>query len=266
MYKHEAKHPFAGPPQEPRIEDIEDLFGEFVRAIGGKRGHEFHSAQSGEKNADFVLPNEKLIIEVKTLEAPLNYSKEGAERIRAIFEKLDVPFAEFFPFLTGHGPIPSDVGAEMFRVVRQNIRSDIRKSYRQLDSTWSAVGDKSFRRVILLANSGVSVLPEISIFSMVSGVMWKDDYWGKGVDALIFYSGNVVNKVGRSKRVYKTWLPMFVNDEVNRSFDGLLDRLGARFNIFASVRAGEPDQTPMFFDAWSDVLEFSRRSTPMRPK
>lgn len=250
----------------PRIEDIEDLFGEFAVAIGGRRGTDFHTPSDGEKSADFVLPAEKLIIEVKTLEASLNYSEAGAVRIRQIFEKLDVPFAEFLPFLMGQGPIPADVSAEMFRVTRQNLRSDVRKAYKQLQSTSLAIGDSSYRRVLLIANSGVSVLPEISVFSMLSGVMWKDDYWAKGVEAVVFFSGNISNKLKFSERVYRTWFPFFKNDDVNRSFNRVLDLLGTRFLKFLSARSGEPDQTPMFFQAWSDVMEFSARSTPMRPK
>lgn len=264
--RHEAKHPFRAAPTVPRIEDIEGLFGEFASAIGGVRGSNFNAPSDGQKSADFVLPAEKLIIEVKTLEASLNYSEAGAVRLRQIFEKLDVPFAEFFPFLTGQGPIPTDIAAEMFRVTRQNLRSDVRKAYKQLQSTSVAVGDPSYRRVLLIANSGVSVLPEISIFSMLSGVMWKDDYWSKGVEAVVFFSGNIGNSFKFSDRVYRTWLPMFENDDANRSFGGVLDLLGTRFLKFLSARSGEPDQTPMFLKAWSDVMEFSARSTPMRPK
>lgn len=264
--QHEESYPFDKAPTDPVIEDIEQLFWEFLKPQGARRGSDFFQQSSSKKNADFVLPNEKLILEIKELEVPLNYSKEGAERVVAVLKKLDVPIEEMLPFLMSVGPIPLDVGAEFFRIVRQNLRSDIRKGYRQLQATWHALGDSSYRSVLVLANSGVSMLPEVSIRAMILGEMNSGSYWSKGVEAVVFYSGNVSNILDFSSRVYKTWVPLFANDDINRSFGGILDRLGTDFLIFKSKRAGETNQYPIFLENIEEIQALARRSKGVRPK
>ena len=213
--------------------------------------------------ADAVFPELGIIIELKMIDP--DFSEETIFRtLDQICSQEGVGMEECLPFILGVGPLPLDIGAVAVKRLRNNLRANIRKAKRQLNSTRELLKDESYKRVLLMANSGVTMMPEVNIVGMILAIIAKSGYWSE-IDAMIYWSGNASNKYPWSNRHYKSWQPVFENDEKNASFGGALDRMGTKFLKFCSERQGEPDQNPMFLDKQAS-LQLMTSGKLLRPK
>jgi hypothetical protein len=261
---HESEHPFDQAPSEPFIENLDEVFQEFTRTIGGTVPLDSLIGQSTiPKSADAVFADEKLIVELKTLEVGLS-DATIFKTLEEICESAEVSMTECVPFLANSQPLPIDIQSEVYRRIRKRIRASIKDARKQLVATRMTASSGQLKTCLIVANSGITMFPQSMLLNTIAAEMHRENHWAD-IDGLVYWSGNVFYRSRASSRSNTIWIPAYRNDETKMRFDGSLDRLGTKFLMFLSHRAGEQKQAPLFLDP-SEAFQLLDRSKSYRPR
>ena len=130
---------------------FEQLFDSFIRQhLDGSRVDEKFPEflSSGSKNADYVFPNDQVLIELKSLEQSHDGQSYLEDIVKEAFRKAKLPVSP--------PPWPRKVRQLLDRKVNNSLKNAVRSANMQLKVTDQTLGG-GFGRVLLVAISDVTV-------------------------------------------------------------------------------------------------------------
>ena len=209
----------------------ESTFDAFVVRIGGSRIDTLHSDLSVQ-NADYVLPHEKVIIELKTLETEVGDTDQFREKMnvanRRLFKKhKKTPLA-----------LDPDASSEYLKAFIELYRAPLariaKKANAQIKSTKRNLGYLDHQGILLLINDGFRELPPRLMLATLARILNGSC---SSIRAMIYLTNHYVvipgDEYGRV-----LWVPLYADAEG----DGLVDfvnRLGTAWFDYCEA-LGQP--------------------------
>lgn len=141
--------------------NIDEEFYEAMRSIGGKRPAEIDPNASNALNADVVLPDDGVILEVKTLMSDPSERSEHIEKVSAIYRKWigrpGVPIV-FGQVAINTSDVPEALAFELLRTLAGPIRTGVTKANKQIRELKRSLGMPEAHGVLVLCNAGATTL------------------------------------------------------------------------------------------------------------
>lgn len=201
--------------------DLEAFFDNFVASVGGLRVQDLVEVPAGVKNADYVFPDDQVILELKIFEAEFTdsvaFKKKRVETINRWFAegKADVRW------LTGAATEP-DLDVAILDLLRKPIKERVAAANRQLRETKELLGMQDTAGVMIALNDGFyDIEPRATLYLLATALgdrMSSTD----GFVHLNFRTKIVLP--GDSRETF-FWLKR-LRDNENQKLAGFLDELG----------------------------------------
>lgn len=216
--------------------DVEELFDEFVVSVGGKLIKEIVDDSPTFQNADYLFRQEKVILELKTLENDHLAGGGLLDRFhKALGKANDIVIDEpgYYPDLAL--PTPS-----AFRgVTEEPLRRTLKKANRQLKETAAHFEMEDAQKVILVNNDGLlSLGPEETVATLAS-ILSREF---SSTDGFVYFTTNIWIR-GAEDEPVQLWAPNCA-EHTDPSLIDFLKRLGYQWFDFLGDKIGGWDRPP----------------------
>lgn len=144
------------PPPIP----VEDTCNRFIPTAGGQLVSQLIAQTPGFENADYLFPNQNVVLELKEVITEFGSNKYVLSRFKQLVEQLMIDQPDWKPsLLGGTGDYPYWFHEGFLAAFRRPLSRIIEKANRQLKSTKSYFKRDEARGVILFVNDGFISLP-----------------------------------------------------------------------------------------------------------
>src|SRR5262249_8165565 len=168
----------------------------FVLTAGGEPVGP-HIKRPGVKNADYMFPSAKVIIELKILETEFAHTKQTLEKVDQLIEQ--------YP-----GVDPDDMTKplrrELLLLLRKPLQRIINTANRQIKETKRDLGLIDWSGIILCVNDGFRSAPPLMVLGLLAHILSKTSY--SNTDALIYQTNHYV-ELPNSPYAHLLWHPMY---------------------------------------------------------
>lgn len=196
----------------------EPTFNTFVERMGGHRIDTLHPAPDVQ-NADYIFPQEKIIIELKTLETEVGNTDQFREKMTVINRRL---YAKYKKTPLSLDPeVTAEYLKAFIELYRAPIARIIKKANAQIKSTKQNFGYDDYQGILLLINDGLKELPPRPMLATLGRILKGSC---SSIRAVVYLTNHYViipgDEYGRV-----LWVPLYADAEG----DGLVDivnRLG----------------------------------------
>ena len=203
----------------------EATFNLFVERFGGRRIDAIHHALEVQ-NADYVFPEDKVIIELKTIETEIHNTDQFREKMTVLNRRILARFKK--------GPLSLDpvVQREWLKgfvdLYRPPIARLIKKANAQIKSTSQNLGYADYKGVLLLVNDGLKELPPRLMLPTLGRVLTGSC---SSIRAVIYLTNHYViipgDEYGRI-----IWAPLYANPDEDDQLVEFVNRLGKEWFDF----------------------------------
>lgn len=150
--------------------NIDEIFFEAMRSIGGKRPTEIDSSCEETDNADIVLQRDNVIAEVKTLMEDPRDKKDFSEKYGTMYRKWSrqgkVP-PQAGPIKIETSKIPEECAREFLLHITRRVKANVSKSNRQIRQLKQTLGMPTAKGLLVLCNSGNAFLqPDVLLYGL----------------------------------------------------------------------------------------------------
>lgn len=199
----------------------ENTFNDFVESVGGQRIDTLHPKLNF-PNADYVFPDEKVIIELKTLETEVQNTDQFREKMGIVHRKL---YAKYRKTPLALDPkVTAEYLKAFIELFRAPLARIVKKANSQIKSTKQNLNYADYQGILLLVNDSLKELPPRLILATLARILNGSS---SSIRAMIYLTNHYVvipgDEYGRV-----LWVPLYADAEG----DGLVDfvnRLGAQW-------------------------------------
>jgi len=177
--------------------NIDEEFAEAMRYIGGKRPVEINPDVSNTLNADIILPDDGVILEVKTLMSDPSHQSGHIEKVSAIYHKwaglpgVPIAFGEVTIDTSG---VPEKMAFELLRTLSGPIRAGVTKSNKQIRELKKSLGMPKAHGVLVMCNAGATTLTPHFVMHALHHALGKRH---SSINSLIYLTYGVPVKMPR---------------------------------------------------------------------
>ncbi len=142
-----------------------------MRSIGGLQPSEIKSTQNGPENADIVLRNDNVIIEIKTLMEDPRDKHEFHVKHTAMYQKWvaagKVPAQRGSTITIKTSEIPVDCAREYLKSITVSVKTAVKKANNQIKATKLSLGMPDAAGLLVVCNTGNSLLrPDVLLHGL----------------------------------------------------------------------------------------------------
>ena len=197
----------------------------FVVGFGGELVAPLIKSQ-GVQNADYLFREERVIVELKTLQTEF-------------FDPLLVRIGETAKALC-EGPTEDafvTFERRLFGILEAPLARIVKKANRQIRETKDALGLQGHRGIVLCINDGFIGFPPFFVTDLLHRILVRERF--SSTHALIYMTNHVV-RVNEGDHAGFLWWP-YVGPKDTDELKAFIDRLGEGWARFASVRLGQDE-------------------------
>jgi hypothetical protein len=240
----------------PTFIDIEERFSEFVSTFrgGSKVTDLVQDIPSGMLNADFFLPEDKVIAELKCLQSDSADPETESKRIAESYVHLGYSGSDFLGWLFRGEVMPERVAQRVFATRSRSIVEAIKKANKQIRATKHLLNEPGAKGLVLIANDhNYGFTPEQILHVIARAFRAMSDCH---TDCVVYFTPNVYHDVGDD--IARTiWIPLY---NVGREgFADFVNEFGAAWLDHAE-RLGTPYLTREVGD---DLLDKVAKASPV---
>lgn len=251
-------------PFEPDDLSSESVFDGAVKSFGGMRTTDYLGENLAHRNADWVFPKRRAIVEHKELTA----SFTDAPTFKDAAVELGLRYAS-----TGRANIfgvPNSeenwlsYGREYAQLFRKPLRRVLESANRQLRETRTKLGWSTGSNVLVLSNRSLVQITPLAICVVIEGILTD---LPSEIHGVAYVTNHYVDIPG-SELANVVWLPVYRRDgQVSRQLINFVDGLGAEFMRHLAEAKGDLPETRTQFRAGSeDALRVLRGRPITGPK
>jgi hypothetical protein len=199
----------------------------FVLTAGGEPVGP-HIKRQGIKNADFMFPNAKVLIELKVLQTEFAHTKQTLQKVDELIAK--------YP-----GMDPDDrtrpLRRELLLLLRKPLQRVINTANRQIKETKQELGLTDWSGITVCINDGFRSAPPLLVLGLLAHVLSKTSY--SNTDALIYQTNHYV-ELPSSPYAHLLWHPTY-SDHASDELVQFVNDLGRKWRQFSNVEDGPYD-------------------------
>lgn len=196
----------------------------------------------GVKNADYMFPAAKVIVELKVLQTEFARTKEMLFKVEELIAK--------YPSVD-----PDDrtlpLRRELLLLLRKPLQRIINTANRQLKETKRELGLADWNGIIVCVNDGFRSAPPHLVFDLLTQVLSQTSY--SNTDALIYQTNHYV-ELPDSPYAYLLWYPTY-SDRAHDALVEFVNDLGRKWRQYSAVEAG-----PFQVSEERETVDLSRAS------
>ena len=193
----------------------EEHWVQFISRVGGELVAPFIKRQ-GIKNADFMFPGARVVLELKVVVTELAHSAQMLAKLDALL----VQFPDGFSDLR--------LQRELFSMLRAPLKRILKTANRQIRETKQELGLVGWRGLIVLVNDGFRGAPPDLVIGLVSEIMATESY--SSCDGLIYQTNHLVELRDNPYAVW-LWIPMY-NPRKTDDFVEFVNKIGREWRAF----------------------------------
>lgn len=243
-------------PWKPKLIDIELEFTSFVRGYrDGKTLSEFlPDIPPGLLNADFVLPLDNVIAELKVLRADAADGATYASRLASSYRHFGYTEADLFAHVFRGQEMPRKVAARIFSMSKRIIVQAIEKANKQIRSTRGILGTNDSKGLVLLANDSNFGFSHAQMIGIIANSFANLKV--KHIDYIVYFTPNVYHDTG-DDIAKQFWTPVY--NVGSEDFGDFVNPLGKAWLDYVD-QIGDP---AIEREAGDDLFEKYADATPI---
>ncbi|MHA6299452.1 hypothetical protein [Devosia sp. CAU 1758] len=216
----------------PPVIEIESTIADFVRTFrDGLPLSEFVEIPTGVLNADFFFPNDRVVVELKSLDKDAMDAETFSRRVMSAYKALGYELPDFVRWAFGQVPMANNVSRRVYASSTRPIIECVKKACKQIAATRRILGMNDAQGLVMVANSANLGLTAHQIMdSVLRGYELKAD---KKLDAAVYLTPNVYHDMGDNVP-YELWVPI-AGDHLQQ----FVDDLGSAWFDFRVANHGE---------------------------
>lgn len=200
---------------------------EFVQGVGGALVAPLITRQ-GVKNADFIFPAYKTIVEMKIIESEIGLDNNMKERIYKISEKYDsIPQNVAWPKFEN----------EISEILIKPLRRIVTKANQQIKQTKIELNLPAYSGIILLVNDNTRSIDANLMINIVAKAMLRGNFGS--TNAVIYLTNHYVAVKGHPIASL-LWVPMYRSDDDHHLSD-FINWLGRKWFDYVEKEDGPFD-------------------------
>jgi hypothetical protein len=208
---------------------------QFIPRVGGELVGP-HIKQQGVKNADFMFPDARVVIELKVVVTELAHSEQ-------MLAKVDALLARFPDGLSDPG-----LERELFSILRVPLKRILKTANRQIRETKQYLGLVGWRGLIVLVNDGFKGAPPDLVIGLVGDIMANERY--SSCDGLVYQTNHLV-ELQDNPYANWLWVPMY-NPRKTDDFVEFVNHIGREWRAFHEEIDG-----PFQYSVEQETMDFS---------
>ncbi|MGF7151458.1 hypothetical protein FHS96_005124 [Sphingomonas zeicaulis] len=208
---------------------------EFIPRVGGELVAP-HIKRQGVKNADFMFPYSRVVLELKVVVTELAHSEQ-------MLAKVDAAFAQF-----PGGLSDPYLQRELFSILRVPLKRILKTANRQIRETKQELGLVGWRGLIVLVNDGFRGIPPDLAIGLVGDIMASESY--SSCDGLIYQTNHLV-ELRDNPYANWLWIPMY-NPRKSDDFVEFVNHIGREWRAFHEEIGG-----PIEYSAEHETMDLS---------
>lgn len=205
----------------------EPHWNKFVLTAGGEPVAPYIKRQ-GVKNADYMFPASKVIVELKILQTEFAHTKQMLERVEALIAKFPEPDLD---------DKSHPLRRELLLLLRKPLQRIINTANRQIKETKRELGLNDWKGIIVCVNDGFRAAPPHLVIGLLSHILAQTDY--SNTDALIYQTNHYV-EIPDNPYAVLLWTPAY-SERAGDDLVAFVNDLGRRWRAYASEVSGPPD-------------------------
>lgn len=221
----------------------EEHWVQFVPRVGGELVAP-HIKQQGVKNADFMFPDARVVIELKVVVTELAHSEQ-------MLAKVDALSARYPDGLADPG-----LESELFSILRAPLKRIIKTANRQIRETKQYLGLVGWRGLIVLVNDGFKGVPPDLVIALIGDIMASERY--SSCDGLVYQTNHLV-ELRDNPYASWLWVPMY-NPRKTDDFVEFVNHIGREWRAFHEEIDG-----PFEYSAEQETIDFSNSYVVIGP-
>jgi len=213
----------------------EEHWVQFISRVGGELVAP-HIKRQGVKNADFMFPNARVILELKVVVTELAHSEQALAKVEALSAK--------FP----NGLPDPGLERELLSILRDPLKRILKTANRQIRETKQELGLVGWRGLIVFVNDGFRGVPPDLVMGLVSDIMANESY--SSCDGLVYQTNHLVELKSNPNAVW-LWVPMY-NIGKTEDFIKFVNYIGREWRKFHQEISG-----PFEYSEEHEEIDFS---------
>lgn len=213
----------------------------FVLTAGGEPVG-LHIKRQGIKNADYIFPTAKVIVELKILQTEFAHTKQTLQKVDELIAK--------YP-----GVDPDDrtkpLRRELLLLLRKPLQRIINTANRQLKETKQELGLADWNGITVCINDGFRSAPPLMVLSLLAHVLSQTSY--SNTDALIYQTNHYV-ELPDSPYAHLLWYPTY-SDRASDALVEFVNDLGRKWRQYSAAEDGPYDVSEEY-----ETLDLTRAS------
>ena len=198
--------------------DIEQIFGQVVKEVGGQIVSDLVGSSPAFNNADYIFPQYKVVAELKCLEKDKSNDPHMAHKLVNLWTSWTARNLVKGPppLIMRSDNLPDICKQEMMKAVRQSIHKRIIKANRQLKETKEALGIRDYRNLLIISNSGNFALSPPALVHILFTAL-RHNF--SELNNFLVFTSTLAVKMG-SQGLSHLWLPCHIDetDIIEQSF------------------------------------------------
>jgi hypothetical protein len=213
----------------------EEHWVKFISRVGGELVAPYIKRQ-GVKNADFMFPEARVIVELKVVITELAHSEQ-------MLAKVDTLSARF-----PDGLSDPRLQRELFSLLRNPLNRILKSANRQIRETKQYMGLVGWRGLIVLVNDGFKGAPPDLVIGLVGDIMASESY--SSCDGLVYQTNHLV-ELRDNPYANWLWIPMY-NPRKTDDFVEFVNHIGREWRAFHEEIDG-----PFEYSAEQETMDLS---------
>lgn len=213
---------------------VEDFFCQFIRSVGGYLLTDLANVPDNTWNADFVFPDEDIIIELKTFQKDVFGDSEDVPRILNLLNNWAqrgwIEEGDKVKYALGVKKLPQNCWAEMVDKVLKTIERAIHHANKQLTSSRVLLKMPNSRCVIFLVNDGNYFFNNQQMLAAICQV-WERKFEKSEIDCIVYLTLNQVSNRQNSNLDWLVWSPVYSLNK-DTALCSFVNKLGGNFIDF----------------------------------
>lgn len=219
----------------------EPHWNKFVLTAGGEPVGP-HIKRQGIRNADYMFPTAKVIVELKVLQTEFAHSKETLQKVDELIAK--------YPDMD-----PDDrtkpLRRELLMLLRKPLQRMINSANRQIKETKQELGLADWSGITVCVNDGFRSAPPLLVLGLLAHVLSKTSY--SNTDALIYQTNHYV-ELPSSPYAHLLWYPTY-SDRASGGLVEFVNDLGRKWRQYSVLEDGPYDVSKEY-----ETLDLTRAS------
>jgi hypothetical protein len=222
----------------PFVNNVEEFFSRFILTANGQKVADYLKDPPDFENADFIIKDENILIELKCLEKDI-FSDEDFERNEALVEKWFsegiLNKSDIIPVFLGRKPIPEGCLLEILKLSRRTFQKIIEKGNKQLRITKEKIGNTASQKVLMICNDGNYFFDNARLSSLLFNIVGTRNEID--LDCVIYFTVNQSSRLSNSELDWAVWIPAY-GERARIGLEVFINDLSRKFNTFYNNEFG----------------------------